>query len=156
MSDGSNRLHSDSSTLDHREDFGNLHGSNGSVNEDEMAATLDGQNSESEDIDVDVAVPSPFGAENIHQPLRRSERTTLCYLLENVVLSTELNKSKEPKTFWEASSSQHWVDAMNKEMDALYENGTWDIVDLPPGRKAIDNKWVTELNIMSSGAIEKI
>ncbi|GJW25179.1 ribonuclease H-like domain-containing protein [Tanacetum coccineum] len=74
--DGSNHLHSDSSTLDHREDFGDLHGSNGSVNEDVMAATPDEQNSESEDIDVDVAVPSPFGAENIHQPLRRSERYT--------------------------------------------------------------------------------
>ncbi|GJW33590.1 ribonuclease H-like domain-containing protein [Tanacetum coccineum] len=98
------------------EDFGDLHGSNGSVNEDEMAATPDGQNSESEDIDV--AVPSPFGAENIHQPLRRLKTTMLLL---------------EPKTFWEASSSQHWVDAMNKEMDALYENGTWDIVDLPPG-----------------------
>ncbi|GJW71743.1 ribonuclease H-like domain-containing protein [Tanacetum coccineum] len=142
--DGSNRLHSDSSTLDHREDFGDLLGSNGSVNEDEMAATPDEQNSESEDIDV--AVPSPFGAENIHQPLRRSERTTvlpvryndfvmtskLKYGLEkfvgyaklkpeNFCFTTELNKSKEPKTFWEASSSQHWVDAMNKEMDALYE-----------------------------------
>ncbi|GJV56414.1 ribonuclease H-like domain-containing protein [Tanacetum coccineum] len=125
--DGSNHLHSDSSTLDHREDFGDLHGSNGSVNEDVMAATPDEQNSESEDIDVDVAVPSPFGAENIHQPLRRSERTTvlpvryndfvmtskLKYGLEkfvgyaklkpeNFCFTTELNKSKEPKTFWEA------------------------------------------------------
>ncbi|GJU59725.1 putative RNA-directed DNA polymerase [Tanacetum coccineum] len=176
--DGSNRLHSDSSTLDHREDFGDLLGSNGSVNEDEMAATPDEQNSESEDIDV--AVPSPFGAENIHQPLRRSERTTvlpvryndfvmtskLKYGLEkfvgyaklkpeNFCFTTELNKSKEPKTFWEASSSQHWVDAMNKEMDALYENGTWDIVDLPPGRKAIDNKWVYRIKYLSSGAIER-
>ncbi|GJT98775.1 ribonuclease H-like domain-containing protein [Tanacetum coccineum] len=159
--DGSNHLHSDSSTLDHREDFGDLH-------------------VKSEDIDVDVAVPSPFGAENIHQPLRRSERTTvlpvryndfvmtskLKYGLEkfvgyaklkpeNFCFTTELNKSKEPKTFWEASSSQHWVDAMNKEMDALYENGTWDIVDLPPGRKAIDNKWVYRIKYLSSGAIER-
>ncbi|GJS23700.1 ribonuclease H-like domain-containing protein [Tanacetum coccineum] len=55
----------------------------------------------------------------------------------------------------EVSSSQHWVDAMNKEMDALYENGTWDIVDLPPGRKAIDNKWVYRIKYLSSGAIER-
>ncbi|GJZ46651.1 ribonuclease H-like domain-containing protein [Tanacetum coccineum] len=44
---------------------------------------------------------------------------------------------------------------MNKEMDALYENGTWDIVDLPPGRKAIDNKWVYRIKYLSSGAIER-
>ncbi|GJU14166.1 ribonuclease H-like domain-containing protein [Tanacetum coccineum] len=33
--------------------------------------------SDRESEDIDVAVPSPFGAENIHQPLRRSERTTM-------------------------------------------------------------------------------
>ncbi|GJR53325.1 ribonuclease H-like domain-containing protein [Tanacetum coccineum] len=38
------------------------------------------------DIDVDVAVPSPFGADNIHQPLRRSERTTVLPVRVRVII----------------------------------------------------------------------
>ncbi|GJZ32320.1 hypothetical protein Tco_0577756 [Tanacetum coccineum] len=95
------------SRLGHPSDQGNLQGSNGSASEDVMAATFDEHNSSFEDNDDNIS--SPIGAEQVHQPLRRSER---------------LNKSYEPKPFWEASSNQHWVDAMNKEIDALYENNT--------------------------------
>ncbi|GKB68250.1 ribonuclease H-like domain-containing protein [Tanacetum coccineum] len=52
-----------------------------------------------------------------------------------------LNKGVEPKTYLEASQHKHWVDAINAEMDALYRNNTWDIVDLLVGRKAIGSKW---------------
>ncbi|MCO5595038.1 hypothetical protein L7F22_049075 [Adiantum nelumboides] len=31
---------------------------------------------------------------------------------------------------------------MQSEYDALIENGTWTLCDLPPGKKAIGNKWV--------------
>ncbi|GJU36840.1 ribonuclease H-like domain-containing protein [Tanacetum coccineum] len=47
----------------------------------------------------------------------------------------------EPKTYLEASQHKHWVDAMIAEMDALYRNNTWEIIDLPVGRKAIGSKW---------------
>nr|GEY23668.1 hypothetical protein [Tanacetum cinerariifolium] len=43
-----------------------------------------------------------------------------------------------PTPIRHASQHKHWVDAMNAEMDDLYRNNTWDIVDLPVGRKAID------------------
>ncbi|GJY37101.1 ribonuclease H-like domain-containing protein [Tanacetum coccineum] len=56
---------------------------------------------------------------------------------ENLCFVTELNKSHEPKTFFEASRYSHWTDAMNKEMEALLRNDTWDLVDLPKDRKAI-------------------
>ncbi|GJZ06794.1 ribonuclease H-like domain-containing protein [Tanacetum coccineum] len=108
-------------------------------NSDKFSSSCDGGNSywdkNSKYEDIDVAVPVPLVGRRFLQPLKKLKPEIFCF-------TTKLNKSKEPKTFWEASSSQHWVDAMNKEMDALYENGTWDIVDLPPGRKAIDNKWL--------------
>ncbi|GJX75530.1 ribonuclease H-like domain-containing protein [Tanacetum coccineum] len=50
---------------------------------------------------------------------------------------TQLNKTREPKTYFEASKYSHWTDAMNQEMDALLRNGTWELVDIPEGRKAI-------------------
>ncbi|GJV47871.1 ribonuclease H-like domain-containing protein [Tanacetum coccineum] len=56
----------------------------------------------------------------------------------NYCFATMLNKGVEPKTYLEASQHKHWVDAKNAEMDALYKNNTWEIIDLPVGRKAID------------------
>ncbi|GJX04226.1 ribonuclease H-like domain-containing protein [Tanacetum coccineum] len=50
---------------------------------------------------------------------------------------TQLNKTREPKSYFEASKYLHLTDAMNQEMDALLRNNSWEIVDLPEGRKAI-------------------
>ncbi|GJZ12533.1 hypothetical protein Tco_0547763 [Tanacetum coccineum] len=43
---------------------------------------------------------------------------------DNLCFAFVLNKSFEPKNFEEASKHQHWIDAMNYEMDALYKNNT--------------------------------
>ncbi|GJV63536.1 ribonuclease H-like domain-containing protein [Tanacetum coccineum] len=44
---------------------------------------------------------------------------------------------------------------MNKEMDALYENNTWEITELPSNRKAIGSKWVFKIKYKSDGEIER-
>ena len=31
---------------------------------------------------------------------------------------------------------------MDEEMNALNNNQTWELMDLPPGRKVVVNKWV--------------
>ncbi|GKF92706.1 ribonuclease H-like domain-containing protein, partial [Tanacetum coccineum] len=41
------------------------------------------------------------------------------------------------------------------EMDDLYRNNTWDIIDLPVGRKAIGSKWVWKIKYKSDGEIER-
>ncbi|GKA55531.1 ribonuclease H-like domain-containing protein [Tanacetum coccineum] len=69
----------------------------------------------------------------------------------NKCFVTELNKSFEPKNYWEACKDQHWVEAMNKEMDALYRNDTWEITDLPKDRKSICGKWVFKIKYKSNG-----
>jgi len=43
----------------------------------------------------------------------------------------------DPVTFHEAVHDPNWCDAMNHELQALEDNGTWLVTDLPPGRKAI-------------------
>nr|GEU78615.1 hypothetical protein [Tanacetum cinerariifolium] len=60
----------------------------------------------------------------------------------------------EPKTYFEASKYSHWIDAMNQEMDALLRNGTWKLVDLPEGRKAIGSKWIYKIKFRSSSEID--
>ncbi|GJX52001.1 ribonuclease H-like domain-containing protein [Tanacetum coccineum] len=74
---------------------------------------------------------------------------------ENLCFVTELNKSHEPKTFSEALRYSHWTDAMNKEMEALLRNDTWDLVDFPKDRKAISSKWLWKIKFKSSGEIER-
>nr|GFC14735.1 ribonuclease H-like domain-containing protein [Tanacetum cinerariifolium] len=74
---------------------------------------------------------------------------------QNKCFSTELKKSFEPKTFYEASKDQHWIEAMNNEMDALYRNDTWEITDLPIGRKVIGGKWVYKIKHNSSDDIDR-
>ncbi|GKD36308.1 ribonuclease H-like domain-containing protein, partial [Tanacetum coccineum] len=53
------------------------------------------------------------------------------------------------------SKYSHWTDAMNQEMDDLLRNGTWELVDLPEGRKAIRSKWIYKIKFRSSGEIDR-
>ncbi|XP_060194970.1 uncharacterized protein LOC132624166 [Lycium barbarum] len=46
----------------------------------------------------------------------------------------------EPSNFKDASRHEHWVEAMQAEVDNLEQNQTWVVVDLPPGKKAIGSK----------------
>nr|GEX83670.1 ribonuclease H-like domain-containing protein [Tanacetum cinerariifolium] len=158
QSDGSSSSQLNSPTIDQTKDeLGHLQGSNGYVSEDEMVATFEEHISNSEGINENM--PNRMSP----QVVRRYESVSVLpkkyndYVMaskvkfglekfvnysklntKNFCFVIELNKSIEPKSFWEACKSQHWVDAMNKEMDALYENHTWDITNLPSGRKAIN------------------
>jgi len=54
-------------------------------------------------------------------------------------------KEPLPVMFREAMNSNlasEWREACQYEMDALAKNGMWDVVNLPPGCKAIKSKWV--------------
>jgi len=44
---------------------------------------------------------------------------------------------------------------MAREIEALDLNNTWTIVDLPPGRKAINCKWVYKVKYNADGSIER-
>ncbi|GAU30132.1 hypothetical protein TSUD_360250 [Trifolium subterraneum] len=43
----------------------------------------------------------------------------------------------EPNTYEEAMCDEHWKTAINVELTALLKNKTWDLVTLPPHKKAI-------------------
>jgi hypothetical protein len=56
-----------------------------------------------------------------------------------------LTDGNEPKTFVEAlevEDSIKWELAMKDEMDSLLANQTWELIELPAGKKALHNKWV--------------
>ena len=66
-----------------------------------------------------------------------------------------LTATADPVHFSEAVHHEHWVKAMNLEMDALEKNETWDIVELPPGKKAIGSKWLYKTKYNPDGTIER-
>ena len=49
-------------------------------------------------------------------------------------LATSSESIQEPSNYTEASSKPEWIEAMNKEIQALVTNNTWDLVDLPSGK----------------------
>ena len=53
-----------------------------------------------------------------------------------------LSSLSTPKSTSEAFSHPSWKHAMAEEMDALYSNGTWEFVTLPPGKSPIGYRWV--------------
>ncbi|GJW02693.1 ribonuclease H-like domain-containing protein [Tanacetum coccineum] len=73
----------------------------------------------------------------------------------NFCFTTTLDKSVEPSNYYEAASDPKWIEAMNEEIDALYRNFTWAIIDLPKGRKAIGCKWLYKIKYKASREIER-
>ncbi|KAJ0440838.1 putative RNA-directed DNA polymerase [Helianthus annuus] len=78
-----------------------------------------------------------------------------CLSFENMCFTASLNKTIEPSTYEETVGDPRWVEAMNKEMDALFRNNTWILTDLPQGRKAIGCKWVYRVKYKSNGEVER-
>lgn len=44
---------------------------------------------------------------------------------------------------------------MRNEIAALEANDTWEVTDLPPGKKAIGSKWCHKIKFNPNGTIEK-
>ena len=66
----------------------------------------------------------------------------------------------EPRSFKEAmrrpaEEKQMWVEAALKEIQALVENGTFELVELPEGAKAIGSRWVFKVKRNADGSIER-
>ncbi|GKC83867.1 ribonuclease H-like domain-containing protein [Tanacetum coccineum] len=75
--------------------------------------------------------------------------------VENCGFIANINMSFEPKSYEEAAFDKNWVQAMNDEMEALHENNSWDLVDLPKNRKAIGSKWVYKIKHKSTWEIDR-
>ncbi|GMI72814.1 hypothetical protein HRI_000950700 [Hibiscus trionum] len=61
----------------------------------------------------------------------------------------------EPKNVHQAMKSEEWKDAVQKEINALVEKGTWDLVQLPPDRIPIGCKWLFKIKRNADGSISR-
>lgn len=66
-----------------------------------------------------------------------------------------LNATTEPTTYVEAQQHECRRKAMNLELTALEENGTWSLVPAPSGIIPIGNKWVYRIKRKVDGSVER-
>lgn len=60
-----------------------------------------------------------------------------------------------PNNVQEALADPKWKAAMEEEKRSLLQNGTWDYVDCPEGRKIVGCRWVFTIKYKANGEIER-
>ncbi|GBE78927.1 predicted protein [Sparassis crispa] len=69
-----------------------------------------------------------------------------------------LSAGADPRTYKQAMGSpdaDKWQQAANEEIMSLMANNTWDIVPLPPGKRAIGSGWVFKVKHNADGSVER-
>ena len=96
--------------------------------------------------------------------LKRSQRlsTKPKYLDDYVLLLCEeegerllMCLNNEPESFEEAKKHKEWLRACEAELESTTKLDSWELVDLPPGAKAIGLKWIFKIKRNSDESINK-
>jgi Reverse transcriptase (RNA-dependent DNA polymerase) len=61
----------------------------------------------------------------------------------------------EPVNFEETGKSDVWKKAMNEELMALVKNHTWELVELPNGKKSVGCRWIYKNKFNGDRSIER-
>lgn len=88
--------------------------------------------------------------------IRRDRRTrgVLPSRYEDFVAG-QVRHDEEPIDFRDAMSVPVWQRAMSEEIEAHKLNSTWELTELPPGKKVIGAKWVFKIKRDETGHIAK-
>ncbi|XP_074271447.1 uncharacterized protein LOC141595383 [Silene latifolia] len=71
------------------------------------------------------------------------------------VFLADISNGVEPPSFRVAINDPRWCKAMEAEITALENNGTWELADLPSDKKALGCRWVYKIKYKSDGSIER-
>ncbi|XP_022856635.1 uncharacterized protein LOC111377743 [Olea europaea var. sylvestris] len=74
---------------------------------------------------------------------------------EYSVFVSSLNKIQVPNNIHEALEIPHWKAAIMEEVRALEKNNTWEIVDLPRGKRPVGCKWIFTVKHEADGSVER-
>jgi histone deacetylase 1/2 len=71
------------------------------------------------------------------------------------VAHAQSDPTAEPRHYQAALGIPHWRAAMDLEIKALRDNGTWQLVSPRSGLNVIDSKWVFKVKRHADGSIER-
>src|SRR6266403_2705790 len=74
------------------------------------------------------------------------------------VLKAHAASTAEPTTYRQSqqrSDADLWHTACQEEMEAHSVNGTWEIVKLPPGKRAIGSRWFLKVKHNADGSLDR-
>ena len=108
------------------------------------------------DIDNETNDTTDFSSQKVVIPRRSGRiRRTLEHYEANIVVPD--TNDEDPSSYEEAmmdSDKEKWHEAMNQEMESMYSNSVWELVDLPEGFRPIGNKWIYKRKKGADGKVE--
>ncbi|RVW31427.1 Retrovirus-related Pol polyprotein from transposon RE1 [Vitis vinifera] len=69
--------------------------------------------------------------------------------------TTNLDRIQIPKNIQEALEMLEWKEAVIEEIRALEKNETWEVMNLPRGKKPVGCKWVFTVKYKADGTVER-
>src|SRR4051812_784540 len=94
--------------------------------------------------------------ENTTKPRRSSRTRATPELYGSPVMNFMVDEIDDPATYEEAMmspDSNKWLEAMKSEMESMYENQVWTLVDLPQDGKVVENKWIFKRKTHADGNV---
>ncbi|KAM2898135.1 hypothetical protein COP2_007704 [Malus domestica] len=106
---------------------------------------------------IDNPVPEPLAPRRSERVNKPPKRYGLDNDFDELYLLGDNETKEDPRDYTEAMSdidSKRWQEAMKSEMDSMYQNQVWTLVDPPEGIVPVGNKWVFKRKIGVDGNVE--
>jgi hypothetical protein len=135
----------------------------GDSSNEEHQALEDAEGSENEGAELQLlederaAQGAPVPADD--PPLRRSGRERRPAQRFEGAFYAALEKIENPRSFTEALNDRvhgaSWAQAIKEELAQLQALETWEISDLPPGKRTVGCRWVFNVKLTPTGLIDR-
>ena len=121
----------------------------------------EGEQAQIEPVEQDPIQVEPEPEEPVQEELRRSDRVrrkpARYVLLGESYQVIAIDSEDDPINYKEALEDvdiQEWQKAMDREMESMYSNSVWSLVEAPKGVKPIGCKWIYKRKRGSDGKVE--